>query len=192
MITYDKALRAAWLILIAALVGSVITVIVLAVGVADPPRAGSLQWHTDNLVHTAAQLENFVFPQQINLPIPPYTLEVSGTFNVDSDSLAIWGISLLHDSTEIFGVYLNGYQFYRVPPTQPDFTPFIHIRKNGTANKLTLNVDTDNHATLRINDEVAWQGTISRVSSARIAFIGGADHPSTLTIESISLFYPTR
>jgi hypothetical protein len=192
MITYGKVLRFAWAIFGIVLILGLITIAMLTLGAADPPKAGALQWHIGNLLHTVPPHEFFVFPQQIQLPAPPYTLEVAGTFDVESDPMAVWGISLLDSSTELLGVYLNGFQFYSVPPTQPDFTPFIHIRKNGAVNKLTLNIDINHHATLRINDEIAWQGMLLEASTARISFNGGINQPGTLTINSVSLYYPTN
>src|SRR5687767_6355855 len=116
MITHKIALRAAWTAFVTVLIIGLMTVIALLFGAADPPRAGSLQLHTENLVYTVRQHEQHIFLQQIDLPKPPYTLEISGIFTVDSDPMSIWSISFRDDSNEILGVYLNGYQFYSVQP----------------------------------------------------------------------------
>jgi len=79
---------------------------------------------------------------------------------------------------------LNGYGFFAIPPLQPDFTPFIHIRTHGESNKLTLNVGNDGQSVLRINDEIAWKGIIPPAHTAVIR------HFAQFTLEQVTLYAP--
>ena len=86
-----------------------------------------------------------------------------------------------------FSVLLNGYGFFAVPPIQPDFTPFIHIRTREESNKLTLNVGNGGQGVLRINDEIAWEGI---VPSAYSAIIWRSD-TAQFTLERVALYAPS-
>jgi hypothetical protein len=201
-----------WSGLFAVIALGIITVIALAGGTADPPRAGPLIYRSDKA-------------DNIPLPSSPYTLEVIGHLSTTSDPGAAWGIeitgvvakgasinigspSLLAERGSPLGsldgllaqplfdpkgrgevnislrILLNGYGFFAVLPSQPDFTPFIHIHIHGESNKLTLNVGKDGQSVLRINDEIAWKGIIphARSSAARLII------PAGFTLEHVAVY----
>ncbi len=169
--------RAAWISLLAVVAGGIITLILLAGGAADPPRAGPLIWQS--LRDTA----NSPYYTPIGMPAFPYTLEVTGQAD------GPWEITFRNTRGGIaFSIVLDGQGFFAVPPFQSDSIPFIHIRPE--SNKIALNVESSGQATLRINDEIAWRGVVPESNTAQIV-LNGNDSPSDrLVIQRIALYAP--
>ncbi len=175
--------RLAWGGLYAMLVAGLATLVVLAGGAADPARAGPLVFQSESA--------NIIL-----LPTGPYTLEVTGRFTQTTDPAAVWGVELtdsnvipLSNSSPVsvpLRILINGYSFFALPPLQPDFTPFIHIRIHGESNKLTLNVGNGGAGVLRINDEIAWKGIVPPAHSAAIWHSAGTQ----FTLDGIALYVP--
>ncbi len=175
--------RLAWGGLYAVLVAGLATLVVLAGGAADPSRAGPLVYQSESA-------------SIIPLPTGPYTLEVTGRFTQTTDPAAVWGVELtdsnvtpLSNSSPVsvpLRILINGYGFFALPPLQPDFTPFIHIRTHGESNKLSLNVGNGGEDVLRINDEIAWKGNMPPARSAAIWRSAGTQ----FTLDRIALYAP--
>ena len=105
--------------------------------------------------------------------------EVEGQFAADSDPNALWEIigETPGKPSPQFAIVLRDHRFFAVLPMQPDSVPFIHIRRAGEVNKLSLDVAADQQATLRINDEIAWRGVVPAATTATIHAAGtGASH----------------
>ena len=171
-----------------------VTAVLLSGGAADPPRAGGLIWQAGPLPDAVASVYySTIVGSSIDLPARPYTLEVTGQLAAGSDPAASWGITC--DTAETtgspFSILLDGQGFFSVPPFQPDSMPFIHIHLVGQSNKLTLNVEESGQATLRINDEIAWRGTIPDARHAQIVLIGGSGTNSRLSVLWLALYAPT-
>ncbi len=181
--------------LLAVMAVGVAGVIVLGAGAADPSRAGPLLYEdaTPHTLTTSPNSNPVIDPDFFAFPKGAFTLEVSARFSVESDPTTAWGIVLgppqtSNSSTPFYSARLNGFRQFAVWPTQPDFTPFIHIRANGQTNKLTLDVRSDGSATLRINDEVAWTGRLPVAGTAMIELFGGQDSAAALTVERIAVY----
>jgi hypothetical protein len=132
-------------------VAGLVLTLLLALGLADPPRAGSLQWQADSTA-------------QINAPMAlpaAYTLELSA--RNDGPAESAWGIRLTGTDQQI--AFLIDNQGYLSVSTDeaPHWAEFPHIRPNAS-NQLYLHVEPGGAATLRINHEIAWEGTINAQS----------------------------
>ena len=166
--------RAAWAGFFGVVIGGLLLVLVLAAGVADPPRAGPLAWQAGPLT-----LESGGAPYKILLPSRPFTLEITAT--LQGDPTADWGVDL----SARYGIALNGYRFLRIPHPDSDFQPFIHVRDG--RNKITLYVPANEPVTMRVNDEIAWKGPVPVLASVP-AWIWVKS--GRLRVENISLYYP--
>ncbi len=164
----------------------VVGMLVLSNGAADPQRAGPIAWDNGPLPEIAIPVRStFTLDHPIDLPAPPFTLEITAQLATNSDPAASWGLEF--DSPS-FGIMLNGYRFMALLPG--DLMPFIHVRGLGEANKITFDADNQNQATWRINDEIAWRGISPALHVARIVVRGGADSTARLTVQRIALFIP--
>jgi hypothetical protein len=166
----------------------------LAGGAADPPRAGPLIWQAGPLPETIAPAYyTTTVGSPIDLPARPYTLEVTGQLAAGSDPAASWGIrcDTAGAAGLSFSIMLDGQGFFAVPPFQSDLMPFIHIRPVGEANQFAWNVEPSGQATLRVNDEIAWRGTVPDARRAQIVLTGGRETASRLTIHQFALYAPT-
>src|SRR5579871_3666740 len=153
-------------------------VLALAAGAADPPRAGRLIWDDGPLREVAVPARSsFTLDSIVELPAPPFTLEITAQFAARSDPAAAWGLQF---NSAASGVMLDGYRFMAVLPG--DLAPFIHVRGPGESNKITLDVASQNQVTLRINDEIAWSGIISSLRTIKIVARGGAENSAWLTV----------
>ncbi len=72
-----------------------------------------------------------------------------------------------------------------MPPFQADSIPFIHIRPE--SNTIALSVESGGQATLRINDEIAWRGTIPE---SHTAVVGNPTLADRLVVRRIALYAP--
>jgi hypothetical protein len=206
----------AWGALSVVVCGGLTLAFLLANGAADPPRAGPLVWQSGPLPTLSAS-PNYttVAPDPIPLFRVPYTLEIAARFSVDSDPAAAWGIMLdpaqpsrsdvgaRHASPSYlaspsaqpastpapFEIAIIGQRFFAVSPASPDWRPFIHIRPLGTVNLLRLDVDSTGHGTLRINDEIAWRGTVPAARSARL-YLRSRNATATLNVKRIAVYAP--
>src|SRR5258707_8506027 len=89
-------------------------VIVLENGAADPQRAGLLAWENGPLPEISIPARSaFTLDNSVQLPAPPFTLEVTAQLAANSDPAASWGLQF--DSSPL-GIILNGYRFMAVLP----------------------------------------------------------------------------
>lgn len=150
--------HAAWLALGLTLLVSITGALVLGAGAADPPRAGSLMWEepTHPIWDITARQSLYDLP---DLPPPPFTIEVVARFSGDTPASSAWTLSyqpVMRRTPMRLSVYGNGLlRAWRLPAI-----PFIHLRPNGEFNQLSFDVHADYSATIRINDEIAWQGPL--------------------------------
>lgn len=184
--------RLAWASLIAVIVVGVVTLIVLSNGAADPHRAGPLAWRDGAFNEGVQPNGEYPLAGRIVLPDAPYTLEIVGRTYTENDPAAAWGISFDPTSSGRFGVYLNGYDFFSIRPFQSDFRPFIHIRSGGQENKIAIDVAVDTLVTVRINDEIAWQGKVVMPNRAHLYLVGGPTRDSYFLITELALYAPQK
>lgn len=150
--------------------GGLLLTILLALGLADPPRAGALLWQgvpDDSWMPEAMAPATFadaaIQRAPVDVPAPPFTLEMAARNTGSADSA--WGIwlrvspALAGGADEVLTVWIRreGYLSVGSVP-QPDWAGFIHIRPDD--NRLYLYVEADGGATLRINGESAWRGAL--------------------------------
>ena len=127
-------------------IGGLILTALLALGLADPPRIGFLQWQADS-------------PPQEPMPLPAaYTLELTARNDGRADSA--WGIRLT-DREKSLTILIDNQGYLSVSSDDRlHWSEFPHIRPSAS-NQLYLNVELDGVATLRINHEIAWEGTVN-------------------------------
>ncbi len=140
-------------LLIILIAGGALLAVLLALGLADPPRVGTRQFEAispDSWNPSAA--DEFVFYEApVTFP-DTFTLELTAQNNGPANSA--WGIRLLNDGSPLTILVDNqGYYSVGVSDT-PDWKEFLHIQPDGL-NKLYLHVTTDGVGTLRINNEIA-------------------------------------
>lgn len=146
----------------------------LALGIADPPRVGQRIWQstvTDNwpLYHTTAEADLYLSPSP--LPQPPFTLEITAANH--GIPLSAWGIWLEADKDISWMLVSNeGYVSFSADD-HPHWTEFFHTRP--ITNKLYVHAEANNNATFRVNDEIAWTGTLITSANWGIAFFRNPD-----------------
>lgn len=151
-----RILRVAWVALLMALSGGALLALALAAGAADPPLAGPRTLVT-------ARFER----GEYELPAPPYTLEVEGIFPAAAPLEAHLRLDFFNPGEppqHSLIVYSDGY--FALLPYVPDPVSFIHVRRE--RNRVYLYVEPDGAATLRLNQEIAWQGKLAPARRVRI------------------------
>jgi len=152
--------RAGLLALTGTALGGAILVIVLALGIADPLRAGLLVWQAGSaeewpLVRRVSAFDLYQSP--IPLPSKPFTIELIADNRGAADSA--WGV-WLDSSDGIHTVLVSNEGYFSVSSdARPHWTAFLHIQSD--TNKLYVNIGDSSTATLRINDEIAWTGILA-------------------------------
>ncbi len=155
------------------LVLGILLLILLALGIADPPRAGELVWQTDTtsswaLSHDTGESWRYIAP--IPLSEVPFTLEITAINN--GVPASAWGLWLrTTDGLQTFLISNERYMSVGNDDT-PHWAQFVHIRTD--TNKLYLDVLANQSATFRINDEIAWQGALMPTSDWGIVSYGNA------------------
>jgi hypothetical protein len=139
--------------------GGLILIALLAAGLADPPRAGALQWRAQSLdgwLASRAAEELTILAAPVELPAS-FTLEL--TARNDGPPASAWGIQL-NDGSRPLVILIHNQGYFSVSAgDRPHWAQFIHLR-SGAANRLYLHVEPGGTGTLRLNDEVAWQGVL--------------------------------
>lgn len=155
-----------WLMTIFVMLGGVILISLLSLGIANPPRAGSLYWRAESvddwqLWQEAGDFELLSAPTSI--PMTPFTLELTADNSGTADSA--WGIAL-QTSNELWTLLVSREGYFSISTDdRAHWAEFLHIRRTGS-NKLYINVDEHGAATVRINDEIAWKGALSMAENA--------------------------
>ncbi|NDJ62663.1 MAG: hypothetical protein GYB67_16190 [Chloroflexi bacterium] len=163
----QRAAVGAWRLALTALLltialGTLLTIGV-ALGLADPPRAARLIGVYDALdtltpftSSADVALTGDAIPRTDSLL--PFTIRAAAINRAALDSA--WGIWLQADGIEWLWLIDNqGYFSATSNSESPTWQEFIHLRGQ-EINSLTLHSEPDGSATLRINDEIAWQATI--------------------------------
>jgi len=154
-----------WITARLALIGLVLAgaalAVILAAGAANPPLAGPL----------CVEHVNPAPETTITLPPPPYTLLIDGA--ISGEWRAWWGIAI--DASPPVRITITADAYFRVEPVLTDATSFFHIRPPGQNNQLYLDVRRSGQAELRINEEIAWQGTFTQLGAARSAHLVSGD-----------------
>ena len=169
------------------IVAGIFVLVLLALGLADPPLAGTLRWQSASVegwlpVRCTGESEMFIAP--IRIPRPPFTVVASASNHGEAHSA--WGLWLeTVEGIQMFQVSNEGY----LSVSSDDSThwaQFFHIQS--PTNKLYLHVQTDDIATFRVNDEIAWQARLTEVEglSWGVARYGKAD----LAWEYIRVYAP--
>lgn len=152
--------RVAVLLTLAIVFGGAGLAILLALGLADPPRAGSLRWQASELSgwlsQTAGDLILYTAP--LSITQMPVTLEISA--ENQGSSTSAWGIWLQGEGRRWFTLVSNEGYLSVSGTARPAWAEFLHIRR-GELNTLYLHVEADGTATLRINAEIAWSGRLT-------------------------------
>ncbi len=161
-------------------------------GAADPPRAGSLIWHAPaNMLWTLNSGDTQSTAISVQLPTPPFTLEVVAHFSINSPHNAGWSVQLQTDEDQPLHK-MTIYNNCTFALWGKGRTPFIHLQPGGLSNRLTLNVLADQSATLRLNDEIAWQGMLNMVTQQSIGWLisasAGNNGVAALTWEQMALY----
>jgi hypothetical protein len=193
--------RVAWLSLATVLAISIGGALLLGLGAADPPRAGSLQWQLTN--QSVWNLTPGVEQSQVTgdsgnfvVPAPPFTLEVTARLSTTSDLGAQWVVVLqplpptATAAPEVITV--DGGGNYRETSSDQRIT-FPHLRSVGQTNLLRVDVDANGVETIRFNDEIAWRGSYRPgLSTARLSLLGfgGWQLDYRLIWELIALYAP--
>lgn len=165
------------------IIAGIAVVILLALGAANPPRAGELVWQADTahgwpLLPYSGQFDLHI--ARISLPQSPFTLEIIASN--EGTPASAWGLWLrTSDGIQSFLVSNEGYMSIS-NDENAHWAQFIHVR--AATNKLYLHVQDDQAATFRINDEIAWQGTIMPLADWGIVLYGGPD----ITWQSMRLY----
>jgi hypothetical protein len=151
--------RSVTALLLLTITGVLALALTLAFGAADPPFAGKLIWDTQDTsgwsdVSDNTNMQMLQAPSA--LPAVPFTLQLAASNSGAPNSA--WGIWL--DTTTGRQVMLVDNQgYYSVSDTpRPRWAEFIHLRTG--RNTVYLNVAPDGAATLRLNREVAWTGSL--------------------------------
>ncbi len=192
--------RLTWLGLTVTLAGIITLSLILSSGAADPVQAGPLLWQTKLptpwLLTVATNQTSSL--DYATVPQPPFTLEITARFSLDSDPSAIWRVTLMpvqvgldmRPSSEIIAVDGSGDYAHGLDPRR---IPFPHLAHSGEFNRLTLNVDKDNQETIRFNNEIAWHGVFlpgMQVTQLSLSASGGWQLESRLTWAQISVYAP--
>ncbi|MCS6872829.1 MAG: hypothetical protein RML95_15350 [Anaerolineae bacterium] len=154
----EVAWRALRLSLLALIVFGAVLSAALALGAADPPRHHRL--HTESETLEGAW----------QLPEPPFTLIARGTWSERASPLDSWHLIFTGaDGALRLTLSLHGDASFALAPLQADALGFIHLRRPPETNEVWLHV-TAHEATLRLNRELAWRGTLP--SMARVQLRG--------------------
>ena len=134
------------------LAGAVITAM-LALGLADPIRAGAQKWSVSAPSDwpgqsLTADLEFYQAPNDLPLE---FTLELVA--RNDGPASSAWGIQLMNANPPMT-ILIDNQGYYSVSQMQPEWVEFPHLQPNQT-NKLYLHVTENGQAIIRINDEIA-------------------------------------
>ncbi|HVO43380.1 MAG TPA: hypothetical protein VMT34_12185 [Aggregatilineales bacterium] len=169
--------RAAFLLTVVAGGGLAIA---LALGAATPPRGDRLYSMTVDHAYSLSPGQ-IVDLTAMPIPVPgaPFTLDITATFAAAGDPSAAWGIS---DSA--FRVWLYGNSYFSV--NDADRVEFIHLHP--TTNTLSVAAAADGTLTVRINEELAWQGPVDSNGPVKLRLRGGIHSGSEIRIEHIEIY----
>lgn len=146
--------RLALALFLIVIVSGAVLALVLAHGLADPPRAGTLVWETESLDEweRVKDRDGNLYRAPVTNRAPPFTVEIKAA--VLNDEPLTWGLWLETRDGEYR--FLVGYGGYVSAGATLDWRNFIHLQPE--TNRLCLHVEADGFTTFRVNQEIAWQG----------------------------------
>jgi hypothetical protein len=162
--------RLSLLLSLGVVTGGTLLIVVLAFGAADPPRSGVLVWQANSDEHWQtkyAEDSSTFYQAPVSISSLPFTLELAAENKGSPDSA--WGL-WLETEPDLWLVLVSREGYFAAGSTHGDqgryslsnsildWREFLHIRPR---TKIYLHVDAGSSATLRLNDEVAWTGTLT-------------------------------
>jgi hypothetical protein len=150
--------RFKWRVVLAGLlltiVGGIVMIISLLQGLGDPIYAPQLvvDLTSDEELEVVSP-PNILRVASLSDEQLPITIEVIG--NTSSESATVWGI-WIQSSSALYLLQIRSDGYFSAIPS--GWQEFIHIQPN--ENRLYLHIEPDENATFRINDEIAWIGTL--------------------------------
>lgn len=164
----------AWLrlLLCVGLISGVALALLLAFGMNNPPLAGDLRV-------TTGKLESMLIPTN------SYTVVIAAKLPPEAPFSARWGILLLDAQQQpIFRVEVTADGYFRYLPGGDDLRAFPHLKADYA--ELSLHVERDGRATLRLNREIAWRGTLQPTAQIDLLYPKAAE----LHVAYIRLYTP--
>lgn len=168
--THPSAWRAARLLLTLTLIAGAATGLLTAAGAFDPPRAAALvgdftsPWELP-LHQSDASTLDFGLAEA---PMGRVTLDVRADFAGPSGEWGFWLNAAIDGTTAKTTLLMRPDGYLSISGSdQTDWRPFIHLRPRG--NHLTLDIDSNLRATLRINSEAAWSAQMDSWAAAGLA-----------------------
>jgi len=152
--------RIATISLAAILVGGVILAALLALGLADPPRAGALQWQAaspEDWLQEKMTADLYLLRAPQALP-RTFTLELSA--RNDGPPGSAWGIRLSSEERTTT-ILIDNQGYISIDQIDPKWEEFLHARPRAS-NSLSFHMTQNGTATVRINDEIARNGIVFR------------------------------
>ncbi len=148
-------------LLLLVIVGGIVLAVALALGLADPPRAGALVWETTSMDVGWPLVKDLGGSPRLWLKrtraetrSPPFTIEIEADVsNTDSSAWGLW-VETQRDDV----LFLVGYGDYISTGSSLDWRNFIHVQPR--INHLYLNIEPDGMTTFRVNGEIAWRGQL--------------------------------
>lgn len=178
MLIFSRLLRVALLGLV---IGIGVLALILSAGAANPPRMGILRQTLEPLPPLSLPLKGeYVSDQGLFLPASAYTVEISAVLSSETDPLASWGLVFFDsDGHELWRLLITGDAYYRLPPFQPDSTSFFHLRPPGQENLIRLDFSLQGESVLRLDQEIAWKGTLPQATKVQIIVIAAPEGRSS-------------
>lgn len=143
------------------LLAGTVLIVLIAAGIGNPPRAANLTFSAANPEAIGAPMQSGGFTHYPGtlLDTLPATLILQATQRGETESA--WGIWLETSANEPPLYLLIDGQGYTAAGMLPEleWRQFIHLRPD--TNTLYLHIDAERHATFRINDEIAWTGSLA-------------------------------
>jgi hypothetical protein len=138
--------------LILTLLAGTALIALLASGYADPPRAARLAIDLSSTDGLATNNGRTLIGslRAVSFPI---TIEVTASSNSASAAWGLWVYA--EDGRHFYQIRGDGYWSMA---ENGGWQPFIHIAPE--ENTLYLHIESSGSATFRINDEIAWQGSL--------------------------------
>lgn len=162
--------------------------IVLALGTANPPRAANLvlNLHSADDLAPAGTFEDmalFALPVELT---PPFTIEMQAS--ASGNAASAWGLWLrardVNSDERVLPMLIDNRGYALAALTRPalQHVQFMHIRSG--SNRVSVHVDSDAHATYRVNDEIFATLSIFGVQAGGLATRG----TSNLSWDSIKVY----
>ncbi|MHB8629459.1 MAG: hypothetical protein ACYDBJ_23925 [Aggregatilineales bacterium] len=129
-----------------------------------------------------------IWPMTVSLPQPPFTLEATGRFSAISPPSAKWGVTLDVASLQVS----NDGQFFA--PDMPNPIWFYGLYGPGVFNQISLAVGQNWQAQMRINGQLAWEGTLPASLNANPVWTlfaeGGTQYSGAFTWQRVAIYIP--